>query len=163
MDYQYQHSGELHKVTLETTRTGVRAVVAGKSYEVVILEEQPGRLVMRIGEQVYDFYWAAADGKRWISLQGCTYELNKPSPRAKAHGQEAGIENHLRAPMPAQVREVRVEAGQQVALGETLLILEAMKMEIRLSAPSAGRVVKVLAELGASVERDQVLVELEAE
>ena len=45
--------------------------------------------------------------------------------------------------------------------GQTLLLLEAMKMEIKLTSPRAGRVARLLAKQGETVERDQVLVELE--
>jgi pyruvate carboxylase subunit B len=63
--------------------------------------------------------------------------------------------------MPAQVREVRVREGDLVEKGQTLLLLEAMKMEIRLQAPHGGRVARLLASAGSQVDRDQVLVELE--
>lgn len=161
MEYQYQRGSERHDVTLETSAHGLRAVIAGQTYAVAIIEQQPGRLIIRIEDQIYNVHWAVADQKRWISLQGCTYELEKPSPRARALSQESGAENQLRAPMPAQVREVFVTAGDEVVLGAPLLILEAMKMEIRLTAPTDARVVDVLANVGDSVERDQVLIQLE--
>jgi biotin carboxyl carrier protein len=62
--------------------------------------------------------------------------------------------------MPAQVRAVQVSEGDSVEAGQTLLLLEAMKMEIRVQAPHAGRVARLLARPGDTVERDQVLVEM---
>lgn len=64
--------------------------------------------------------------------------------------------------MPAQVRTVFVQAGEQVEKGDDLLLLEAMKMEIRLRAPYTGRIRRVLAAEGDTVERDQILVEIES-
>ena len=163
MDYQYQFGSELHQISLDTSKNRLRAVVSGRTYEVMIIEQQPGRLVIRIDQQIYDIYWAARDNTRWISLHGCTYALEKPSQRLRALNQEATGENQLRAPMPAQVREVLAAAGDQVELGDSLIILEAMKMEIQLSAPGKARVAEVLVEAGESVERDQILVRLEGE
>jgi biotin carboxyl carrier protein len=59
--------------------------------------------------------------------------------------------------MPAQVRSVEVYEGEQVEKGQVLLLLEAMKMEIRIQAPRAGKVVKLSVGEGQPVERDQVL------
>ena len=77
-----------------------------------------------------------------------------PPRRARSDGGEA-----VRAPMPAQVRAVQVPEGEVVEQGQTLLLLEAMKMEIRIKAPAAGRVDAPAGEAaGQTVEKDQVLV-----
>jgi biotin carboxyl carrier protein len=65
--------------------------------------------------------------------------------------------------MPAQVRAVQVAEGEQVEKGQTLLLLEAMKMEIRVRAPGAGRVARLLVSPGQAVEKEQVLVEVREE
>lgn len=66
----------------------------------------------------------------------------------------------LEAAMPAQVRAVLVKEGDSVDMGQTLALLEAMKMEIRVSAPHAGKVAKVLIVEGQVVERGQQLFDL---
>ncbi len=63
--------------------------------------------------------------------------------------------------MPGQVRSLNVSPGDVVTRGQLLAVLEAMKMEIRLSAPFDARVVSVEARLGQSVERDQVIIHLQ--
>jgi biotin carboxyl carrier protein len=65
--------------------------------------------------------------------------------------------------MPAQVRAVLVAEANLVESGQTLMLLEAMKMEIKLQAPRRGRVVRLPVQEGQSVDRDQVLVELSEE
>jgi pyruvate carboxylase subunit B len=74
--------------------------------------------------------------------------------RAAAGGQ-------LKAPMPGLVVRLEVEAGQTVAPGGGVLVLEAMKMENELRAPAGGRVKAVLVRPGQAVEKGQVLVEFE--
>jgi acetyl-CoA/propionyl-CoA carboxylase biotin carboxyl carrier protein len=73
---------------------------------------------------------------------------------------EPGGGQAVRAPMPAQVRAVQVAEGDEVEKGQTLLLLEAMKMEIRVKAPGAGRVARLLVTSGQSVEKEQLLAEL---
>ena len=62
--------------------------------------------------------------------------------------------------MPGQVLDVRVENGDHVEAGQVLLVLEAMKMEIRVTAPYAGRINKLSVVAGDVVERGYVLVEV---
>ena len=62
------------------------------------------------------------------------------------------------APMPGVVLDVRVAAGDEVAKGQTLLILEAMKMEHHMNAAADGVVAEVLVGAGQQVEKDAVLL-----
>jgi pyruvate carboxylase subunit B len=68
----------------------------------------------------------------------------------------------LRAPMPGLVVKVEVAVGDEVQPGQGLVIVEAMKMENELRAESAARVSRVRVEPGQAVEKDQILIELEA-
>ena len=63
--------------------------------------------------------------------------------------------------MHSQVVKVLVNEGDSVTLGQTLVLLEAMKMEMRITAPQDGRVVKLLCKAGDIVERGQPLIELD--
>jgi pyruvate carboxylase subunit B len=61
--------------------------------------------------------------------------------------------------MPGLVVRVAATAGQAVAAGQGLIVLEAMKMENELRAPAAGRVTSVRVSEGQAVEKGQVLIE----
>jgi biotin carboxyl carrier protein len=69
----------------------------------------------------------------------------------------------LHAPMPGLVVRVAVEPGDRVAAGQSLVIIEAMKMENDLKAETDGVVLRVGASAGQAVEKGAVLVEFEAE
>ncbi|MDP5090954.1 MAG: acetyl-CoA carboxylase biotin carboxyl carrier protein subunit [Saprospiraceae bacterium] len=64
----------------------------------------------------------------------------------------------LRAPMPGLVRQVNVNVGDQVDSGDSLFILEAMKMENLLKSPVIGIVSEILVKPGESVEKNQILL-----
>ena len=68
----------------------------------------------------------------------------------------------LKAPMPGLVVRIQVQAGQAVAAGAGVVVLEAMKMENELRAPTAGTVRAVRVAQGEAVEKGQVLVEFDA-
>jgi biotin carboxyl carrier protein len=65
------------------------------------------------------------------------------------------------AHIPGVIRKVYVEAGQAVARGDRLLVLEAMKMQNDITAHSAGRVARVHVELGQMVPKGKVVIEME--
>jgi acetyl-CoA carboxylase biotin carboxyl carrier protein len=61
----------------------------------------------------------------------------------------------------AKVWQVEVAAGDVVAEGDTLIVLESMKMEIPVTAPRAGRVAEITVKEGDQVSEDQVVAVLE--
>ncbi len=66
----------------------------------------------------------------------------------------------LKAPMPGLVVRLAVAVGDEVAAGQGLVVLEAMKMENELKAPAAGVVASIRAAVGQAVEKGEVLLEL---
>jgi biotin carboxyl carrier protein len=172
MKYRYQSGDAVYEVQLERHGDGYRVTVNGETYDLEVLDAEPGALSLRFGQegsriQPQVVYWGAEGDVKWLSSGGCTYRLDRPKERTspgRRRGAAAGglAEDTLRAPMPAQVRAVQVAEGDLVEAGQTLLLLEAMKMEIKLASPRTGRVARVLARQGDTVERDQVLVELSA-
>jgi pyruvate carboxylase subunit B len=68
----------------------------------------------------------------------------------------------VRAPMPGMIVRTDVEAGERVAAGQGVVVMEAMKMENELKAETAGVVARVLVTAGQAVEKGTVLIEFEA-
>jgi 3-methylcrotonyl-CoA carboxylase alpha subunit len=96
-----------------------------------------------------------------VTINGQTIVLTKSSGAQKGgHGHHHAA-GELTAPMPGQVRAVNVSEGNAVTKGQTLLVLEAMKMEIRVHAPQDGVVKKLFVKQGQTVEREQILIEIE--
>jgi len=69
--------------------------------------------------------------------------------------------NDIKAPMPGMVLKILVEAGQEVQEGDTVLVLEAMKMENNIKAPATKIVKEVLCEASKAVEKNDVLIVFE--
>jgi acetyl-CoA/propionyl-CoA carboxylase, biotin carboxylase, biotin carboxyl carrier protein len=150
------------KRTLETDATPVEVAVRAEAdawtWEVDVDGPKTGHidrfsahqpLVVREGEAV----WVVdpdVGPVRFAPLAG--------DADAAAHG-EASLE----APMPGTVVQLRVEPGAAVAAGETLVVLESMKMEIAIAAPRDGVVETVSIAAGDQVDRGAVLIELAEE
>jgi pyruvate carboxylase subunit B len=111
----------------------------------------------------------AAGGGQWaITRQGERTEIEVIDERTRHIRSLTGTSDRprgpavLKAPMPGLVVRVQVEAGQPVAAGAGIVVLEAMKMENELRAATAGTVRVVRVRPGEAVEKGQVLVEFEA-
>jgi biotin carboxyl carrier protein len=155
----YQSGGASYTVSLEPLPDGTYRALIGEREVIVAAQPVDGGWLLSLGGAQVAVYTAARGSERYLSLDGDAYTLTIPESRRRSAGAGAG---DLTAQMPGQVREVYVQAGDAVSRGQTLLLLEAMKMEIRVAAPASGRVRRVLVELGEVVERGQRLVELDA-
>ena len=114
-------------------------------------------------------YHVSVDGDE-ISVNGTTYNVDleadkgtpvgkKPEP--KKEGKKAvGNENEVVASMSANVFKVQVAVGDKVIAGQSLIVLEAMKMEIPIESPRDGEVAEILTQKGATVSTGDVLVRL---
>ncbi len=94
-----------------------------------------------------------------LSVGGVSFAFEE----AKGHGAEddAAAGGAITAPVAGLLIKVLAEAGQTVEAGQTLALIEAMKMETRVAAVCAGRVIAVHAEAGAQVANASLLFEIE--
>jgi biotin carboxyl carrier protein len=119
-----------------------------------------GRYLVRDGARQRLAYAVAAGDARWVFLDGDVRVLESPTTSRK-RSRHAHDESALASPMPATVVMVTVEPGQQVAQGDVLVMLEAMKMELAVRAPRDGRVKAIACRKGELVQPGVPLVEME--
>jgi len=102
-------------------------------------------------------------GRVWIRIDGRTHCVDPAGSGADAHALTGGerADPRLRSPMPGLVSRVSVAAGDSVACGAALLVVEAMKMEHEVRAPVDAVVVRVHVAAGDRVDRGELVVELE--
>ncbi|MDX3375088.1 acetyl/propionyl/methylcrotonyl-CoA carboxylase subunit alpha [Streptomyces sp. ME02-6991-2A] len=94
----------------------------------------------------------------WLGRDGDTWHVQDHDPvEASLSGAGRGGADTLAAPMPGTVTVVKVAVGDEVEAGQSLLVVEAMKMEHVISAPHAGTVTELDVTAGATVAMDQVL------
>ena len=99
-----------------------------------------------------------------IQIDGRTYQVqildavDQQILKMNLKSKKSNQLKELRAPMPGLVRQVNVQVGDQVDLGDALFILEAMKMENVLKSPVNGLVSDLFVKPGESVEKNQILL-----
>jgi len=156
------------EIDLTATGKGYTVSIDGQTFPVEILRAEAGQITIKLpatesapGSE-FNAYVSSNGTKRWVTVNGQTFQLNKinNAPKRGAHGHQHHNAGQLLAPMPGQIRAVQVEKGARVTKGQTLIVLEAMKMEIKIAAPFEG-VVKILnARPGETVDKEQLLAEI---
>lgn len=128
-------------------------------YEVGQWAARQGRLSFETNGRRWTAFVAKDGQAQLVALDGQTWRLDPPRPRAR-QSEAAGAS--LTAQMPGKVLDVLVQPGQEVGAGAALVIVEAMKMELRVTAPVAGLVTQVFVRAGDVVDQGQRLVEFGA-
>ncbi|MFE7766891.1 acetyl/propionyl/methylcrotonyl-CoA carboxylase subunit alpha [Streptomyces sp. NPDC057438] len=114
----------------------------------------PGRFTFLLDGLTHTFQHAGD----WLGRDGDAWQVGDHDPVAASldRSAHAGADS-LTAPMPGTVTVVKVAVGDEVTAGQSLLVVEAMKMEHVVSAPHAGTVAELDVTPGATVAMDQVL------
>ncbi len=136
----------------------------GETSAVEVLYLGDGRIRAAVDERVLEGGFTSEGRNTWVSLEPSVWCLERPdAPDVDdaLSGTEAGDGASLTAPMPGTVVKVLVDEGDEVEEGQTLLVLEAMKMEQSMAAPHAGTVKALPFAEGARVPGGAVLAELE--
>ncbi|WP_344589629.1 biotin carboxylase N-terminal domain-containing protein [Actinomadura vinacea] len=122
----------------------------------------PSSLVLTYGGRTVAFAAARADATLWLGRGGRAWALAEHVRAESGAADAAAGDGVLRSPMPGTVLAVKAAEGDQVAEGQALVVVEAMKMEHTVTAPVAGVVVRLPARPGAQVALDAVLAVIES-
>ncbi|HEX2222243.1 MAG TPA: acetyl-CoA carboxylase biotin carboxyl carrier protein subunit [Candidatus Limnocylindria bacterium] len=125
---------------------GVARLIEGERARSMIVEGAGGE-------------WVVTLGGRRIPVSVATWRERMLAAAAPRGG--AGGSTDIRATLPGLVVALRVGPGQEVTEGESLLTVEAMKMQNEVRAPRAGRVAEVAVDVGQAVSTGALLVRLE--
>lgn len=145
-------------------RIGLDVLVDGEPIGLVALWHDATCRIELPGQSDFpalnDLHLIEAPGGVYAASQGLCLFIALDDPLQGDHDSEAG-QGDLTAPMPGRVAVLNVSKGDQVNKGDTLLILEAMKMEHAIKAPFAGTVSALAAAEGEQVAEGAVLVHLD--
>ena len=130
----------------------------------------------KIGDKQYEASVAEKeDGKVEVTVNGKAYtvEVEREAPKAKPVKVQAPVAaapapkaaptagaTTVNAPLPGNIVKVVATVGQAVKPGDTLIIMEAMKMENNIVAESEGSVSRILVQVGQTVQSGDALVEI---
>lgn len=142
-NYQYKVNGIDYNVEIEDIEGNIATVkVNGKKFEVEL--SQPVRKPVQ--------------HKKVQVTAPATTEKTTPAAKESKPQTVAGAGNKVYAPLPGTITEVKVNVGDTVKTGDTVVILEAMKMQNNIEADCDGKITSVLISRGDTVMEGAVLV-----
>lgn len=159
--YTYSVNGEQVAVQIERDADGYRVVIDEREYRVAHHSADQQMLAFTMDGQHRQA--AVAHGEngvdRHVWHDGQSWAMEKIDPhQSRRRGGGEADSGALTASMPGQVREILVAEGDSVAKGDPLVLLEAMKMEMRIAAPTDGVIKAINCAVGDVVARGEVLV-----
>ncbi|HVM44591.1 MAG TPA: biotin/lipoyl-containing protein [Candidatus Thermoplasmatota archaeon] len=148
-------SGEEFDVFVQREADKLKLTIEGETLEVKLGEGG----AVTLGGRTYRVELA----EREVTVDGQPMPFRIVDLKTGAAGEAgAGARGaRVKPPMPGKIVTVAVNEGDEVSQGQVLLILEAMKMQNEIAAPTAGVVKKVHVKPGQNVEGKDVLIELE--
>lgn len=163
MNYVTIINGQRFEIDIQRDGT---LLVNGEPRTVDFLALGPSLYSMLMDDQSYETVLDEHDGQVQVQLRGRQYSGEVLDERAQmlASGrggiEVAAGELQIKSPMPGLVLAVPVAEGQTVVQGETILVLESMKMQNELKAPRDGVINRVWVQAGQSVEQGKPLLAL---
>jgi biotin carboxyl carrier protein len=120
-------------------------------------------VALEVAGELFPVRVARQEDRVFVWCKGKVFELRRVAPGRSARARSlvaAESPGGLRAPMPGRIRKTLVRRGDEVARGQVVLILEAMKMEHAIRAPQDGVVTRLEHREGDLVEAGAVLAEI---
>ena len=166
MKYVATHGGTSQVVEITGGDGRYEVTIGDRSFEVDGRFSADGIYSLLIGGVSHVAAVVDRDGTRVVDVGGQTYEvLVEEQSRwiIRTHGGAAGASRGqtLLAPLPGKITHIAVRAGQQVQVGDPLIVIEAMKMENEFKAATAGTVLEVRVHPGQAVNPGDTLVVIE--
>lgn len=162
MFHGFEFGGETHDVQLSRSATGYRLHLGAHTLNVTLTPLYGGESELTVDELSVPVLVATHGDDVFIHLDGQTHHLRYRHPLTRlAARSDVAAADHVRALMPGSIVSVAVAQGDQVLRGQTLLVMESMKMETTILAPRNGVIKTVHCDVAQTFAQDAVLVSLE--
>lgn len=165
MLYDVVVDGKTYRVELEQREGRWSCRLDGREFPVDAVLPRPNVLSLLIGGRSYEIKRERVgdDLHLWVKTQRYGIEVRDPRSLTTRRAAAAGAAGprKLVAPMPGKVVRILATANTEVEAGQSILVIEAMKMQNELKAPKKGKVQKVLVAEGATVNAGEVLAVVE--
>ena len=166
MTYDVVVDGKIHRLELTKGETTWHCKVDGHSLEVDAALTARDVLSVLIGGDAFEIKRERSlSGDLHLVIGSARYAIDVQDPRSlrtrrAAAGSEAGPQK-ITAPMPGKIVRIMVVEKDQVKTGQGVIVMEAMKMQNEMKSPKDGRVQKILATEGATVNAGDILAVIE--
>lgn len=135
--------------------------IKGRQYDVDVQEYEDNIAKIEVNGTVYEI---EVEGNKKVVSKTPTLVRKRVETKpgdAKIKSTSGGGKNTIKAPLPGNIIKINVKVGDTVKAGDTIMVMEAMKMENNIQADANGVVSNIKVATGDAVMQDDVLVEME--
>jgi biotin carboxyl carrier protein len=163
MHHAFKIDNTEYELGLSRSAEGYRLHLGADTIPVNLHVEDDGTAVLTVAGRSERVVVATHGDDVFIHLGGVAYQLRYEHPLDRLAMQAGGgADDSVRAPMPGSVVAVHVNEGDSVTKGQSLLVIESMKMETTIAAPRDGVIQAVQFGAGQTFDRDALLISLQA-
>lgn len=165
MIYEVTIAEKIYRVELVQSREQWSCKLNGREFPLDIVSTQAGVFSLLINGKSYEVKQETLGTETNIVVGHQRFAAAVRDPRSyrsrrRSGASEQGVKK-ITAPMPGKVVRILAGAGTQVETGQSVIVIEAMKMQNELKAPKSGTLKKINVAEGAAVEAGQALAEVE--
>ncbi|MDP9142286.1 MAG: biotin/lipoyl-binding protein [Pseudomonadota bacterium] len=162
MQHAFKLNDADHNVALSRSASAYRLHFGEQVVDVDLKTSPDGRAWLTVGERHVEVVVAVRGDDVFVHIDGEAYQLRYQHPLDRLAAQAGGAaSDRILAPMPGSIVSVSVKVGDAVAKGQTLLVMESMKMETTIAAPRDGVIAALAFDKGQTFDRDVLLLSLE--
>jgi biotin carboxyl carrier protein len=165
MIYEVTVAGKSYRVELEREGAAWKCRLDGRELPLDVACAQDGVLSLLMNGKSYEVKQEITGAETNVVVGHERFSVALSDPRSlrarrRAGGAEQGVKKIV-APMPGKIVRLLAEEGNTVLSGQSVIVIEAMKMQNELKAPKNGVLKKIHVREGAAVEAGQALAEVE--
>jgi len=165
MIYEVIIAGKTYRVELQRAEAGWQCKLDGRELPLDVTAAQSGVLSLLLNGKSYEVKQELTGTDTNIVVGNERFSVALRDPRSLRSRRAAGTAEYgvrkITAPMPGKIVRVLAGEGTAVQAGQSVIVIEAMKMQNELKAPKAGVVKKINVAEGAAVDAGQTLAEVE--
>ncbi len=163
MTYSFKLDNQIYKVNIEEDDSGVVVEISGEEYPVEYTKLDDNLYSIIINDKSFTIGTFKQGKQIQVFHAGNLYELEAISDRELSKSGAMGSGLEIISPMPSRVVKLLKSEGDTVEEGESVVVVEAMKMESELKALQAGTIKTIKVSEGDAVEAKTLLVVLTEE
>jgi biotin carboxyl carrier protein len=157
-------NNEKHEIEFKRDGESVFATVDGREYELEASEVEPNVYLLKHENQIFQAFVSPTEPTT-VNLHNYSFEIKISDPkRLRGAGMAAGNADgaaEIKTAMPGKVVRILAEQGAEIKQGESVLVVEAMKMQNEMKSPKDGVVKEIRVAEGATVNAGDVLAIIE--
>ena len=159
MSYEIRQEKADFHLDIAARRPTLEVTIAQTLHRVEEVADSDGRFTISVDGRLFRGWRLITSDRIEVRLDGRSFVFDRREGVARADA-TTGTGDEVRAEMPGPLVARHVDVGTQVALGERLVTIESMKLQVTIAAPRAGTIARLHIAEGATFERGAVLVSM---